>query len=78
VKIALLGSIGMLGSKSAEVFKARGHELVAPDLSEVEFTYPHTLEKFFQTHSFDALVNCAGFTRVDACEEPPSSPWPSM
>ena len=60
----------MLGSKAAEFFKAKGHALIAPGLSEVEFNYPHTIEKFFQTHTFDALVNCAGFTRVDACEEP--------
>lgn len=60
----------MLGSKAAEVFKARGHELLTPPHLEADLNYPHTLEKFFKKNSFDALVNCAGFTHVDACEEP--------
>ena len=70
MKIALLGATGMLGSKAAEVFKAGGHELIAPPHPEADLNYPHSLEKFFKANSFDALVNCAGFTRVDACEEP--------
>jgi dTDP-4-dehydrorhamnose reductase len=70
VKIALLGSSGMLGSKTAEFLKARGHELLTPSHSDADLQYPHTLEDFFQSNTFDVLVNCGGFTRVDACEEP--------
>jgi dTDP-4-dehydrorhamnose reductase len=60
----------MLGSKMAEVLRAKGQELVSPGHSEADLNYPHTLEKFFHSTAFDVLVNCAGFTRVDACEEP--------
>jgi dTDP-4-dehydrorhamnose reductase len=70
MKIALLGASGMLGSKIMETFKAKGQDLIAPPRSETDLHYPHTLEKFFNANSFDVLVNCAGFTRVDACEEP--------
>lgn len=70
MKIAVLGSNGMLGSKVTELFKAKGHDLIAPTHSEADLNYPHTLEKFFKSASFDVLVNCAGFTHVDACEEP--------
>ncbi len=70
MKIALLGSTGMLGSKMAELLKERGHELLAPARAEVDLNRPHTIENFFKAKTFDALVNCAGFTRVDACEEP--------
>lgn len=70
MKIAILGSTGMLGSKTAGLLKARGHELLTPGRSDVDLNYPHTLENFFQTNAFDALINCAAFTRVDACEEP--------
>ena len=59
----------MLGSKMAEVSKAHGHELLTPRHSEADLERPYTLEKFFAGNSFDILVNCAGFTRVDACEE---------
>lgn len=69
MKIALLGSTGMLGSKMLEVLKVRGHEVLAPPRSEVDLNRPHTIERFFKTQAFDVLINCAGFTRVDACEE---------
>jgi dTDP-4-dehydrorhamnose reductase len=68
MKIAVLGATGMLGSKTMELFKAKGHDLLAPSRSEVDLNYPYSLEKFFKSNSFDALVNCAAFTRVDACE----------
>jgi dTDP-4-dehydrorhamnose reductase len=70
LKIGLLGSSGMLGFKMAEIFKAKGHELLTPSHSQVDLNRPHTIEIFFRDQSFDVLINCAGFTRVDACEEP--------
>ena len=60
----------MLGSKMAEILRARGHELLTPGREELNLNRPHTIEKYFKAASFEALVNCAGFTRVDACEEP--------
>lgn len=70
MKIALLGSTGMLGSKMAELLKTGGHELLTPSHSEVDLNRPHGIENFFKNNHFDVLVNCAAFTRVDACEEP--------
>lgn len=69
MKVAILGATGMLGSKLAEVFKAGGHEVLSPSHAQVDLGRPHTLESFFKSHHFDVLVNCAAFTRVDACEE---------
>ena len=60
----------MLGTKMAEVLKSKGHDLLAPSHADVDLNLPHTIERFFKGHSFEVLVNCAGFTRVDACEEP--------
>lgn len=70
MKIALLGSTGMLGSRIAELLRSRNHELLTPSHDELDLLYPHLIERFFKAHSFDALFNCAAFTRVDACEEP--------
>ena len=70
MKIALLGSTGMLGTKMLEVLKTRGHELLTPSRSQVDLNRPFSIENFFKDSSFDVLVNCAGFTQVDACEEP--------
>ncbi len=70
MKIALIGSTGMLGSKVAEVYKAKGYELLTPSRAELNLNYPHTIDRFFKANSFEAVINCGGFTRVDACEEP--------
>ncbi len=60
----------MLGFKMAEIFKAKGHELLTPGHSQVDLNRPYTIENFFKDQSFEVLVNCGAFTRVDACEEP--------
>lgn len=70
MKIALLGSTGMLGSQIAELLRSRNHELLTPSHEELDLLYPHLIERFFLSNSFDALLNCAAYTRVDACEEP--------
>jgi dTDP-4-dehydrorhamnose reductase len=54
----------------AQVLKAKGHELLTPTHSQVDLNRPYTIENYFKDQTFDVLVNCAGFTRVDACEEP--------
>ena len=60
----------MLGFKMSGVLRSAGHDLLTPSHGEVDLNRPHTLENFFNKNSFDVLVNCAGFTRVDASEEP--------
>ena len=74
MRMALLGSTGMLGRKMAEEFKNRGFGVLTPPRGEVDLSVPQTLEKFFSENKFEALVNCAGFTRVDACEDPAQYP----
>ena len=70
MEIALLGSSGMLGQKMADRLKESGHFLLTPSRSEVDLSRPFTIERFFKKNSFEMLINCAAFTRVDACEEP--------
>lgn len=69
VDVALLGSAGMLGAQVAEKLRRGGHTVLTPSHAEVNLSKPHSLERFFEARSFQALVNCAAFTRVDACEE---------
>ncbi len=69
MKIALLGSTGMLGSKALEVFKQSGHELLVPLRNELDLSQVDQIESYFKKNSFDVLVNCSGFTQVDACED---------
>jgi dTDP-4-dehydrorhamnose reductase len=74
MRIAILGSIGMLGTMVTRLFNEAGHELITPDLDEVDFTVSGSLDRFYKKYSFDGLVNCAAFTAVDACEDPTKYP----
>ena len=69
MKIVLLGSTGMLGSKMVEVLKMEGHDLLTPSRAELDLSRPEQIQSFFKTSSFETLINCAGFAKVDACEE---------
>ncbi|HVM31810.1 MAG TPA: NAD(P)-dependent oxidoreductase, partial [bacterium] len=69
MEVALLGSRGMLGGQIADALRRAGHSVLAPSHAEADLARPLTLEKFFQAHDFPLLINCAAFTRVDACEE---------
>jgi dTDP-4-dehydrorhamnose reductase len=64
----------MLGSKVLEVFNQSGHELLTPLRNDLDLSRGDHVEKFFKSNSFEVLVNCAGFTKVDACEEKEQAP----
>jgi len=74
MRIAVLGSIGMLGTMVTRLFNEAGHEILAPGLDEVDFTVSGSLDRFYKKTSFDGLVNCAAYTAVDACEDPVKYP----
>ncbi len=74
MKIALLGSTGMLGSRIALELSRRSHQVLAPNRETVDLTRPLLLEKFFHENDFEVLINCTGYTRVDYCEEPSQFP----
>lgn len=68
MKILLLGGSGMLGSDCKKVLSA-DHEVVAPDRKELDIvSWDMVIEKL-QKDSPEIILNCAGFTDVDACEE---------
>ncbi|MBN2125401.1 MAG: dTDP-4-dehydrorhamnose reductase [Deltaproteobacteria bacterium] len=68
MKILLLGSTGMLGSDCKTVLE-EGYEVIAPSSKELDIvSWDNVIEKL-QEISPDVLVNCAGFTDVDACEK---------
>lgn len=69
MRIALVGSSGMLGSKMLETAEKMSIEVVAVDHVALDITREDQVLEFFQTQQFDGLVNCAGWTKVDDCEE---------
>jgi len=70
MKILLLGSRGMLGSDCKTVL-GEDFDVVAPDKKELDIIKWDEVIENLQNLSPDVVINCAGFTNVDACETEP-------
>jgi dTDP-4-dehydrorhamnose reductase len=68
VHILVTGAKGMLGHRVAAVAHSRGHAVTATDLPEVDLTDERAVREFVEQRAPDAIVNCAAYTDVDACE----------
>ena len=67
MKILLYGSTGMLGSDCLEVFKEE-FDVIAPTHKEVDIISWDGVIDNLQRNKPHVIVNCAGFTSVDDCE----------
>jgi dTDP-4-dehydrorhamnose reductase len=68
MKILIFGSSGMLGSDCKEIL-SRDYEIIAPDKKELDIVSWDKVIEFMQKTSPDVVINCAGFTDVDASEK---------
>jgi dTDP-4-dehydrorhamnose reductase len=60
----------MLGARVVSVFRAAGHEVLVPSHHEADWARPETVAATLRGLSPEGAINCAGFTDVDACEQP--------
>jgi dTDP-4-dehydrorhamnose reductase len=63
----IIGAQGMLGSALTRLCARLGRPYLASD-AEVDITDVRALEAFARPHRIAAIVNCAAFTNVRACE----------
>lgn len=69
-RLLVVGSGGMLGSAVIRRAEAAGiFEAIGLDVGEIDITDEASVESAFKTHAPDAVINCAAFTNVEACEE---------
>ena len=68
MKILLLGGSGMLGSDCKKVLSEE-HEVLSPTKKELDIIRWDVVIENLQKISPDVIINCAGFTDVDACEK---------
>ena len=67
MNILILGGTGMLGSECRRVFE-QGHDVTAPNKKELDIISWDEVIENLQTISPELVINCAGFTDVDASE----------
>ncbi len=68
MRIMLIGKNGLLGSDCQEVFQ-QNYDLVALDLDELDITDEQQVAAMVRHHRPQVVLNCAAFTKVDACEQ---------
>lgn len=65
MKILIAGGTGMLGSDCVEVL-SQDHDVKAPDKNELDIVSWDGVIENLQNYTPDVIINCAGFTDVDA------------
>jgi dTDP-4-dehydrorhamnose reductase len=68
VKWLITGAAGMVGSDLRQALAMRGEGVVALTKSDLDITNSRCVQKAVADERPDVIVNCAGYTRVDAAE----------
>jgi dTDP-4-dehydrorhamnose reductase len=71
MKILVTGAKGQLGTELMQVIAARGDDGVGIDIDTVDITQREIVHDVFAQIRPDAVINCAAWTAVDACEDDP-------
>ena len=68
MKILVTGANGQLGRDLMNVITAGGDDAIGIDIDTVDITSREAVHDVFAGERPDAVINCAAFTAVDACE----------
>ncbi len=72
-RVLVTGATGMLAMDLAPILASGGMEVYGRPRSDLDVTDESEVARAFHDLRPDVVVNCAGYTRVDACEEDPRS-----
>lgn len=69
--LLVIGSHGMLGSVTIQIAKEKGewNKVIGVDLGEIDISSESSVDRAIKEHQPSAVINCAAFTNVEACED---------
>lgn len=72
MKILITGAAGLVGRALEQHCRAKGDEVFAYDHKSLDIADYQAIEKAVDEHRPEAVINCAAWTNVDACEGDPA------
>jgi dTDP-4-dehydrorhamnose reductase len=72
-RVLVTGASGMLGADVSVVLAGAGMTVFARPRSDLDITDPEALDRAFRQLRPEVVINCAAFTKVDACESSPEA-----
>ncbi|MGH9367367.1 MAG: dTDP-4-dehydrorhamnose reductase [Thermoanaerobaculia bacterium] len=70
-RVLVTGASGMFGTDLVPALAGAGCEVFARPKSDLDITRPEAVARAFRDTRPEVVVNCAAFTKVDACESDP-------
>jgi dTDP-4-dehydrorhamnose reductase len=68
MKLLIVGCNGMLGTDMVIEAKKAGHDVRGIDFPQIDITKPQSVGEIVAEARPEAIINCAAYTAVDACE----------
>lgn len=68
MKILIVGHNGMLGQDMVHAAREAGHHVTGIDFPDIDITKSESIQKHVAAVRPQAIINCAAYTAVDACE----------
>jgi dTDP-4-dehydrorhamnose reductase len=75
MRVLVTGAGGQLGTDVVALCRSRGDEVIAADRSMLDISNRSAVHALLSTARPDAVINCAAWTTVDACESDPDRAW---
>ncbi len=74
MKVLITGADGQLGKDCLALLSPK-YQVTAVDIDGLDIAEANTVDKAIKTLGPDVIVNCAAYTRVDACESDFEKAW---
>ncbi|MEA3223618.1 MAG: dTDP-4-dehydrorhamnose reductase [Thermodesulfobacteriota bacterium] len=68
MKVLITGANGLVGVEVAHTFRANLHKVIVYDHNALDITDSRKVEAILEDTTPEWVINCAGYTKVDACE----------
>ena len=72
MRILVTGARGQLGSDAVAELEARGYDVIAADVAEMDITDSVAVSSFIKSSAPDAVIHCAAYTATEKAEEEPT------